>query len=172
MVDEAYIDFCKNASLLPELEKHPNLIILQTLSKAWGAANIRLGMAYASSKIISYFNKVKPPYNINGVTQKIALDALKNFKQQNDWTEEIITEKKILIQALKELSFIERIYHSDANFILIKVNNANKLYQFLADKKIIIRNRSTTENCDNCVRITIGTNAENSSLIGALKIYK
>ncbi len=172
VVDEAYVDFSKGKSCVALLEKNKNLIILQTFSKALGMAGARLGMAFASEEIISYLNKVKMPYNINELTQKSALEAL---EQKNVFTEQIATilEQRIFLEnELSKFDFIEKIYPSDANFLLVKVNEPNQLYQFLVSRKIIVRNRSKQVGCEGCLRFTIGLAKENLRLIDALKIYQ
>lgn len=172
VVDEAYVDFSKGKSCVALLEKNKNLIILQTFSKALGMAGARLGMAFASEEIISYLNKVKMPYNINELTQKSALEAL---EQKNVFTEQIATileQRSFLENELSKFDFIEKIYPSDANFLLVKVNEPNQLYQFLVSRKIIVRNRSKQVGCEGCLRFTIGLAKENLRLIDALKIYQ
>ncbi|MFK7774131.1 MAG: histidinol-phosphate transaminase [Saprospiraceae bacterium] len=172
VVDEAYIDFSKNDSCLSLLEKNKNLIILQTFSKALGMAGARLGMAFASEEIIVFLNKVKMPYNINELTQKAALEILsqKNIAEQQIKT--ILEQRIFLEKKLSQFDFIEKIYPSDANFLLVKVNNSSRLYQFLISRKIIVRNRSKQIGCEDCLRFTIGLEKENSQLIEALKVYQ
>ncbi|MEL6942522.1 MAG: histidinol-phosphate transaminase [Bacteroidota bacterium] len=172
VVDEAYIDFSAEESYNQLLEKYPNLVVMQTFSKAWGMAAIRLGIAYASQEIIHYFNKVKPPYNINILTQQAALKSLQNYKQQQAWVEEILEERDKLVQWLPQFSFIEKVYPSDANFILMKVAQPNELYQYLVQKGIIVRNRSTVPLCEGGLRVTVGTKSENERLIKAMQSYK
>ncbi len=172
IIDEAYINFSKQKTFIQELTEYPNLIVMQTLSKAWGLAALRLGIAFASMGIINVFNKVKPPYNINDASQRIALAALENTSQVNTWIKEVVEQKEILINYFKQLSFVKHIYPSDANFILIKVDDADKLYNYLATNEIVIRNRNKDVNCENCVRITIGTENENQILLATLKKYE
>ena len=172
ILDEAYIDFSIKDSLLPELDKYPNLIILQTLSKAWGMAAIRLGMAFASADIINYFNKVKYPYNINQLTQDFVYTELDNSDRKEEWVLQLLEQRSYLFAELEKISFVEKIYRSDANFILIKVNDANGIYNSLVDKGIIVRNRSSISLCNGCLRITVGTKAENEKLIEALNSLK
>ncbi|MDQ6757453.1 MAG: histidinol-phosphate transaminase, partial [Bacteroidota bacterium] len=172
IIDEAYINYSKQNSFVQKLKVFPNLIVMQTLSKAWGLAALRLGLCFAVSDIISLFNKVKPPYNINQSSQKLAIEALRNMQQINSWAEEIISQKVFLEKEFEKFSFIQKIYPSDANFLLLKVDNANDLYKYLSGNKIIIRNRSKDVLCDNCVRITVGTPVENILLLEALKKYK
>ncbi len=172
VIDEAYINFAKYRSLIPELLNYPNLVILQTLSKAWGLAGLRIGMAFASEPIIDIFNKIKPPYNINAVSQKLALKALDNIEQINAWIKEIVSEREILSAELQNLSFVQKVYPSDANFILVKTNDPQTIYNYLVAKKIIVRDRSKVELCEGCLRITIGTKEENKNLVYILKSYK
>ncbi len=169
ILDEAYIDFASEKSFTEELAHFPNLVILQTLSKAWGSAAIRLGMAYASTEIIRILNKIKYPYNINILTQEQALKAVQNAEEVNNWVKILLKEKKVLINALKQLSIVQKIYPSDSNFVLVKVNDANATYNYLVDKGIIIRNRSSVSLCLSCLRITVGTPEENRILIKALE---
>lgn len=168
ILDEAYIDFAPKASWLPELNKYPNLIILQTFSKAWGLAAVRLGMAFASPDIISFFNKVKYPYNINILTQNFVLSELDKYEQKEEWVSTLVKERIRLKDKLASLPLILKVYPSDANFILVKVADANKIYNSLVDKGIIIRNRNTVSLCAGCLRITIGTESENNLLIEEL----
>jgi histidinol-phosphate aminotransferase len=171
VLDEAYINFASYRSLIPELLNYPNLVILQTLSKAWGLAGLRVGMAFASEPIIDLFNKIKPPYNINVVSQQIALDALNNIDKVNNWIKEIVTERQNLKVEIEKLSFVLKVYPSEANFLLVKTIDANKVYHYLESKEIIVRNRNSVTLCEGCIRITIGTKDENKSLINALKQY-
>ncbi len=171
IIDEAYIDFSKQKSLIQELAKYQNLIVMQTLSKAWGLASLRLGLAFASPDIIDLFNKVKPPYNINKASQHLAIEALQNTQRVNEWIKQIVAQKKLLIKELSNFSFVKKIYESDANFILVKVNDANILHNYLSGNKIVVRNRSKEVMCDNCLRITIGTPKENRELIKILESY-
>lgn len=171
VIDEAYINFASYRSLITELPNYPNLVILQTLSKAWGLAGLRIGMAFASEPIIDIFNKIKPPYNINTVSQQIALDALDNIEKTNASIKEIVSERQKLKTELESFSFIIKVYPSEANFLLVKTTDANKLYHFLESKQIIVRNRNSIALCEGCIRITIGTKEENSELINILKGY-
>lgn len=168
VVDEAYIDFSGKQSFTSYIEQFPNLVVLQTLSKAWGNAAIRLGMAFASVEVIEVLNKIKYPYNINILTQEHAKKVLANAGQTTKWVETIIAERKQLIANLKKLALVKHIYPTDANFVLVKVDNANMTYNWLVNKGIIVRNRSTVTLCGNCLRITVGTPAENNTLINAL----
>lgn len=169
VLDEAYIDFSSQASFSLELKKYPRLIILQTFSKAWGNAGIRLGLAYASEEIIAVFNKIKYPYNVSILTQNHILDALKNYSQVVDWVKTLLEERSRLIENLSKLSLIKHIYPTDANFVLVKVEDANKIYKNLVEKGIIVRNRNTVSLCMGCLRITVGTPEENNTLIEELK---
>ena len=172
IIDEAYINYSRQKSFIQELTEYANLVVLQTLSKAWGLAALRVGMAYASEEIIEVFNRVKPPYNINEASQKSALEALKNVKQVNDWIKEILKERDALVLALKNFDFVIDIYPSDANFILVKTVNADDIYQYLTQQGIIVRNRNKVELCEGCLRITVGTPEENQALINSLKNFK
>ena len=171
VVDEAYIDFANEESWISELERFNNLIVLQTFSKAWGLASIRVGMAYGNEQIISVLNKIKYPYNVNGVSQQIVLDALDNESKKNEVVGKIVSERKKLVEALSALNIIEYIFPSESNFLLAKVNGANKVYEYLLENKIIVRNRSNMINCAECLRLTIGTEEENNKLIQMLSKY-
>jgi histidinol-phosphate aminotransferase len=171
VVDEAYIDFSPEASFVGELGRYPNLIVLQTFSKAWGLAALRCGMAYASPEIIAVLNKIKYPYNINIQTQEIVLKALDNVEQKNKWVQEILAQREALCGKLKTLSVVQRVYPSHANFVLLKVSDAAGIYQYLMNNKIIVRDRSKVRLCGNCLRITVGTPSENEKLIEALKQF-
>ena len=168
VVDEAYIDFSPQKSLTNLIDKYENLIITQTMSKAYGMAGIRLGMGFSNEKIISYINKIKPPYNINILTENKALEELKKVNEIKSNVNSILNQREKLISSLEKLDFIEKIYESDANFILIKVDNADLRYNQLLKKGIIVRNRTNQYLCQNCLRITIGTKIENNSLIKTL----
>lgn len=170
VVDEAYINYSRQKSFIQELTEYANLVVLQTLSKAWGLAGLRIGMAFASEEIIEVFNRVKPPYNINQASQQLALDALQNVSQINNWIKEILSERDKLVLALKSMAFVLDIYPSDANFILVKTTDANAIYNFLVAKGIIVRNRNKIELCEGCIRITVGTPQENESLLNTLRI--
>ena len=172
IIDEAYINYSKQKTFIQELTEYPNLIVMQTLSKAWGLAALRLGLCYASLDIIDLFNKVKPPYNINDASQQLGVEALHNTNLVNEWIKEVVVQKELLFQELKPLSFVEKIFPSDANFILVKVKDANKLYNHLSGHEVIVRNRSKDVHCGNCLRITIGTQEENSILINLLQSYE
>ena len=169
VIDEAYIDFSDQESWLSQLDKFPNLIVIQTLSKAYGLAGIRLGMCFASAEIIAVMNLLKPPYNVNQLTQQSALERLKNSIQVSDEILIILQQRDTLISELKTIAFVQKVYPSDTNFILIKVDNANLRYQQLIEKGIVIRNRSNQPLCDHCLRLTIGTKEENLQLMNTLK---
>ncbi|MBO4735626.1 MAG: histidinol-phosphate transaminase [Paludibacteraceae bacterium] len=171
VIDEAYWDFCDRESYSQKLAKYPNMIVLQTFSKAWASASVRLGMAFASEEIIGILNKIKYPYNINKLTQDYALKILKNPDVIKNWAKETISLRSDLVYELKGFNFVEKIYPTDANFVLVKVTDANGLYAYLTECGIIVRNRHRVQLCGNCVRITIGTKEENEELIKALKKY-
>lgn len=169
VIDEAYIDFSEQESWLNRLEEFPNLIITQTLSKAYGMAGIRLGICYASTAIIKVLNSIKPPYNVNELTQQRAVGQLNTLDIVKEQIQELKTLKNRLMSELKNIKFIEKVYPSDANFLLIKVDDATKRYDTLIKKGIVIRNRTKEPFCENCLRITIGTEKENKKLIEILK---
>ncbi len=171
IVDEAYIDFAPGKSFLPEIERYPNLVILQTFSKAWGMAGIRLGMAFAASEIIHVLNKIKYPYNLNILTQQKALELLENKEQVDAWIKILIEERGKMAKYLAKLPFVTNIYPSDANFLLVEMINARNIYNYLVDNGIIVRDRSKIHLCDNSLRITIGTMEEDNLLLQALKEY-
>lgn len=171
VIDEAYINYARQRSFLPELTEYPNLVVLQTFSKAWGLAGLRLGMAFASEEIIGYFNKVKYPYNLGEHTQALALDALGQMEQINDWTRQTVEQREWLANQLASLPVTIRVYPSDANFLLVAMQDANKIFSYLTDQGIIVRNRSQVILCENSLRITIGTPKENQQLLTALKAY-
>ena len=171
IVDEAYSDFSSQKTLRSELSKYPNLIVLNTMSKAWGCAAIRLGMAFASKEIIHIFNKVKYPYNVNLLTQQQALEALKDPFEVDNWVKILLQERARMMDAFSMLPICEKVYPTDANFFLAKMTDATKIYNYLVDKGIIVRNRHRVQLCQNCLRITIGTKTENSELIAALRQY-
>ena len=168
VIDEAYADFSKQPSCIEWVTTFPNVVVMQTFSKAWGLAAIRLGMAFASKEIIDLMNKVKPPYNINQLTQQAALDALKNEAEKNKQVDEILAEREILQVRLAALDVVEKVYPSDANFLLVKVSQADALYNYLLTKEIVVRNRNTVVLCDGCLRITIGIPSENEKIVKAL----
>ena len=169
VIDEAYIDFSVQKSWLEKLTIFPNLIITQTLSKAYGLAGIRLGVCYASEEIIRFLNSVKPPYNVNELTQQKAIERLLKIDEVKNEVAEITQQRNLVIKELKEVSFIKIIYPTDCNFIMVKVDNANKRYNQLIEKGIVVRNRTTQPLCENCLRFTIGTDIENTQLMKALK---
>jgi histidinol-phosphate aminotransferase len=168
VLDEAYIDFSEKESWLTKIEKYPNLVITQTLSKAFGMAGIRVGILYASASIIAIVNKIKPPYNINVLSQEKALERIIDIDKYNIEIQTILDNKRDLIEHLSNIKYIEKIFPSDANFVLIKVDDASKRYNQLIDFGIVIRNRTTQLLCENCLRITIGTKSENEKLINTL----
>lgn len=172
ILDEAYIDFADCKGFLPKLTDYPNLVILQTFSKAWGLAGIRLGTCFATSEIIQVLSKIKPPYNINTLTQEVALSYLKQADQKDQWVKAIIYERTRLVEALGKLKCITFVFPSDANFILVKVSDARKVYQHLLTQGIIVRDRSNVILCEECLRITIGTATENKTLIESLTTYE
>lgn len=169
VIDEAYVDFASEESWLSELDNYPNLIVLQTFSKAWGMASVRCGMAFASEEIIGYFNKVKYPYNINKLTQEFVLSRLQNVELKEKQTKIILDERPKLALELEKLALVEKVYASDANFLLVKVNDAPKIYNQLAQKGIVVRSRHNIVLCNNCLRITIGTADENKVIVETLK---
>ncbi len=171
VVDEAYINYSRQKTFIQELTEYANLVVMQTLSKAWGLAGLRIGMAFASEEIIEVFNRVKPPYNINEASQQLALEALNNVEQVNSWIKETLLQRDELVINLKKLDFVVDIYPSDANFILVKTSNPDTIYNFLVDKGIIVRNRNKIELCEGCLRITVGTPLENEILINTLKEF-
>ncbi len=171
VIDEAYINYARQKTFITELTEYPNLVILQTLSKAWGLAGLRLGMAFAGQPVIDYMNRVKYPYNINTATQQLALEALSNISSVNNWTKTTVVQKDNLSEALLALPVTEKVYPSDANFILVKMTDARRIYEYLAGRGIIVRDRSKVILCDDCLRITIGTPEENNQLLEALKKY-
>ncbi len=168
VVDEAYINFSRQKTFLQELADYPNLVVLQTFSKAWGLAALRVGMAFASKEIIETLNKVKPPYNIGQATQELALKALEEVGQVNDMVIELVQMREALKGVFEKLPVIEKVYPSDANFLLIKVKGAKKLYNYLLGKGIVVRDRSNVKLCDDCLRVTVGTEQDNTVLVDAL----
>lgn len=169
VVDEAYSDFSSQAPFRHELSKYPNIVVLNTMSKAWGSAAIRLGMAFASKDIIDILNKVKYPYNINLLTQREAVDILKDPYEVDKWVRTILLERSRVIDAIKVLPICRKVYPTDANFVLVEVDNAQKTYDYLVDRGIIVRNRNSVHLCKGCLRITIGTKTENQDLLAALR---
>lgn len=171
VLDEAYIDFAEEESLMDLLPVHNNLILLQTLSKAWGLAGLRVGIAYADPDVIDVLNKVKMPYNVSAATQELAIRALQNGDAVYKWIRQIREQRGRIADILKTFSFIKKVYNSEANFLLVRVNDAEGLYQFLLSERIVVRNQSSQPLLENCLRITIGTPEENELLIDALKKY-
>jgi len=171
IVDEAYSDFAAQKPLRHELAQHPNMIVLNTMSKAWGCAAIRLGMAFAAKEIIDIFNKVKYPYNVNLLTQQQALKAVADPYEVDKWVRTILLERERMVDAFKLLPICEEVYPSDANFFLARMTDAQSIYGYLVDKGIIVRNRTKVTLCHNCLRITIGTKMENNELLAALRQY-
>jgi histidinol-phosphate aminotransferase len=169
VIDEAYINFSRHRSFVQELPDYPGLVVLQTLSKAWGLAGLRLGMAFANEAVIDVYNKVKPPYNIGQATQELVLKALDEVGQVNDMITEIVRLRGELSVALAKLPVVKKIYPSDANFLLVKVNDARGIYQFLLQNGIVVRDRSRVELCEGCLRITVGTAKENEELINSME---
>jgi histidinol-phosphate aminotransferase len=171
VVDEAYINFSRQRSFLKELPEYPNLVVMQTLSKAWGLAGLRLGMMFASEEIIGIVNKVKPPYNIGGHTQEIVLQALENTDQVNDMIMMIVDMRFALEEVFNQMPIVEKVYPSDANFLLVKMKDARKIYDYLLEEGIVVRDRSKVMLCEDCLRITVGTEQENTALVDALGSY-
>ncbi len=172
IVDEAYIDFAGTKGLLDEINNFPNLVILRTLSKAWGLAGIRLGMAIGSSEIVTILDKIKYPYNINVLTQNKAAEMILQNVEKEEWVKMTILERQKLSDRLSSFDFIEKVFPSDANFLLVKINKARDIYEFLKDEKIIVRDRSKVSLCEACLRITVGNPEENNLLHSALKKYQ
>ncbi|TCD08499.1 histidinol-phosphate transaminase [Pedobacter frigidisoli] len=171
VVDEAYINYARQKTFIQELTEYANLVVLQTFSKAWGLAALRLGMAFSSRKVIDVLNKIKPPYNINQATQDLAFEALKNIAQVNDWIKESVAERERLSIDLNALDIVTKVYPSDANFILAEVTDSTKIYDTLVDEGIIVRDRSKVTLCEGCLRITVGTKEENDKLLTILKNF-
>ena len=169
VVDEAYIDFSDEESFTEELSQYPNLLVMQTFSKAWGLANLRIGMAFASEEIIRILNLIKPPYNISGLTQEKVLDSLAKATEINRVVKVILEERKQIQRELEAFPFVKKVYPSDANFLLVKVPNAKKMYDDLVSKKIILRDRSKVVLCEDCLRITVGTREENEAFLKSFK---
>lgn len=170
-IDEAYINYSDQKTFIQELTEYPNLVVMQTLSKAWGLAALRLGLAYASLDVIDLFNKVKPPYNINLASQQLALEALQHTETVNEWIRIAVGERERLAKSLAGFSFVEKVYPSDANFLLCKVTDPEALYNYLAQHEVVVRNRSREPQCEGCLRITVGTIEENNIVIELLEKY-
>ncbi len=169
VIDEAYINFSRQRSFVQELNEYPNLVVMQTFSKAWGLAGLRLGMAFASTAIIEVMNKVKPPYNINQSTQELVLKALEEVGQVNDMIRLLVDMREALAEVFTSMPTVEKVYPSDANFILVKIEDARKVYEFLLTKGIVLRDRSNVKLCEDCLRITVGTERENTILVDAMQ---
>lgn len=168
VIDEAYINYSRQRSFISELTEYPNLVVLQTLSKAWGLAGIRVGMAFASPEIIEVLTKIKPPYNLSETSQKIAIRAIDKLDQVNEWIRITVQEREKLVKALAGFSFVQKVYPSDANFLLVKMDDPRGMYDALVTKGIIVRDRSKISLCEGCLRITVGTPEENEKLLEAL----
>lgn len=168
VVDEAYIDFADAPSMIAELAKLPNLVILQTFSKAWGMAGVRVGLAFASRDVIDLINRVKPPYNVSGLAQRTVIDTLDREATVEEWIRTANAERTLLAESLSAFDFVQRVYRSDANFLLVKVDYANEIYRYLIEERIVVRNRNNIELCEGCLRITVGTSEENARLLDAL----
>lgn len=171
VVDEAYIDFAAAESVITELPNLPNLVVLQTFSKAWAMAGLRVGMAFASSEIISLMNRVKPPYNVSGIAQGAVLDAFEKHRDVEAWISKTLDERSRIVASLARFEFVLEIYPSDANFVLVRTTDAKAIYTFLVEEKIVVRDRSNVQFCAGCLRITIGTSEENDRLISALERF-
>ena len=171
VIDEAYSDFTKARPWRSRLASHPNMIVLNTMSKAWGCASIRLGMAFASRPIIGIFNKVKYPYNVNGLTQRFAMQRLEDSFEVEKWVRTIVVERDRMVQAFQQLPICKRVYPTDANFFLAEMTDAVKIYNYLVGEGIVVRNRTNVRLCMNCLRITIGSKNENNELLSALRQY-
>ena len=172
VIDEAYCDFSTNQPFRSLLDNYPNVVVLNTFSKAWASAAIRLGMAFASEEIIGLFNKVKYPYNVNLLTQEKALALLADFTAIDGWLAQIKREREHVLPALAELPIVLKVFPTDANFVLVRVTDANAIYRYLIEQGIVVRNRTRVQLCKDCLRITIGTRQENNELLGALRFFK
>ncbi|MFI5129015.1 MAG: histidinol-phosphate transaminase [Chitinophagales bacterium] len=172
VVDEAYINFSRHKSLLQELPDYPNLVVMQTFSKAWGMAALRLGMTFSSAEIVRLLDKIKPPYNINQATQEFAMQAMDEIDQVNNMITELVSMRDALTRVFDQMPLVEKVYPSDANFLLVKLKNARKIYEYLLTRGIVVRDRSNVQLCENCLRITIGTEDEITILVKALKDYQ
>ncbi|HNP95451.1 MAG TPA: histidinol-phosphate transaminase [Cyclobacteriaceae bacterium] len=171
VVDEAYIDFAESQSLTTLLDKYPNLVILQTLSKAWGLAGLRIGIGFASKEIVSFINKIKPPYNISSASAQGALQAIVNTKNKNEFVQTLIKERERMELAINNFPFVQRVFPSQANFLLVRMDNARNCYAHLLEYGIVVRDRSNVILCEDCLRITIGTPSQNVKLLDALKRF-
>ena len=172
VVDEAYINFSRQKSLVSDLADYPNLVVLQTLSKAWGLAGLRVGMAFASAEIVGYLNKVKPPYNISEPVQELALKALDEIGQVNDMILQLVASRKEMERDLVQAKTVVNVFPSDANFLLVEFTDAKRMYDYLVEKGIVVRDRSNVLRCNNCLRITVGTHAENLKLMEAINSFQ
>jgi histidinol-phosphate aminotransferase len=171
VIDEAYVNFSRQRSWIPALTEYPNLVVMQTLSKAWGLAGLRVGMAFASAGIVEVMNRIKPPYNLNEASQALALQALDEVDQVNEMIRILVAERDRLALALREMPLVVMVYPSDANFLLVQMKGARKVYEHLLGKGIVVRDRSTTPGCADCLRLTVGTPKENDQLLEALNEY-
>jgi histidinol-phosphate aminotransferase len=172
VIDEAYIHFSDEPSMTAELERYPNLVVLQTFSKAWGMAGLRVGLACASREIIALMNAVKPPYNVSAIAQRTVIKALANKDSVEAWIRRTLSERERLLGELGKLSFVQRVYPSDANFVLVKTENAPRVYKHLIEQKIVVRDRSSVEFCEGCLRITVGTETENDRLLESMRHFR
>ncbi len=171
VVDEAYVDFSTKGSMATQLYRYPDLVVMQTLSKAWASASVRLGAAFASKEIIDIFNKVKYPYNINLLTQRYAIDMLSRKEQVAEWVARLVAERKRLAERLPAIACVEKVFDSDANFLLVRVTDADAVYAYLQGRGIVVRNRNRVALCKGCFRFSVGTEEENNALISALEEY-
>ena len=171
VIDEAYIHFASEPSMISELERFPNLVVLQTFSKAWGMAGLRVGMAYASEEIIALMSVVKPPYNVSGIAQRAVIEGLSEKDSVEHWISRTLSERERLVTVLGRLSFVQNIYPSDANFVLVKTDDARGVYNYLIEQKIVVRDRSNVQLCEGCLRITVGTEKENTRLLTELVAF-
>jgi histidinol-phosphate aminotransferase len=169
VIDEAYINFARQKSFIQELAEYPNLVVMQTFSKAWGMAGLRLGMAFASTAIISILDKVKPPYNLNQATQELVLKAIEEVGQVNDMIKLLVDMREALSDVFRSMPTVEKVYPSDANFILVKIRDARKIYEFMLTRGIVLRDRSNVKLCEDCLRITVGTERENTLLVDTMQ---
>ena len=172
VVDEAYIHFADSDSFTKELDRLPNLVVLQTFSKAWGMAGLRVGLAFAHPQIIDLMNRVKPPYNVSGIAQRAVLEAIGNADEMSNWVAETLRERERLVEALGRFDFVSKIFPTDANFVLVRTSNANPIYRHLIAERIVVRNRSNVELCEGSLRITVGTPDENARLLKALSTFR
>ena len=172
VVDEAYIHFSDDDSLVREIDRYPNLVILQTFSKAWGLAGARVGLAFANSRIIGLLNRVKPPYNVNEISQRLIVEALTKRELVETWVDRIKTQRAELVQILSTFNFVRTVFPSDANFLLVQVDAPDEIYKFLLAQGIVVRNRNTLRRCEGCLRITIGTPDENKRLVDSLSQFQ